>query len=62
LAAAGRPIVVAGPGEGCDELVRDVTEVLVSVCARLYGRRGARDRAVRAVTAAGRAGDEAAAA
>jgi putative resolvase len=28
-------------------------EVLTSMCARLYGRRGARNRAVRAVTAAG---------
>jgi putative resolvase len=27
-------------------------EVLTSTCARLYGRRGARNRAMRAVTAA----------
>jgi putative resolvase len=27
-------------------------EVLTSMCARLYGRRGARNRAMRAVTAA----------
>jgi putative resolvase len=29
-----------------------MTGVLTSVCARLYGRRGARNRAMRAVTAA----------
>ena len=32
-----------------DDLVRDVTEVLTSFCARLYGRRGARNRASRAL-------------
>lgn len=32
-------------------VVRDMIEVLTSMCARLYGRRGARNRAVRAVTA-----------
>ncbi len=31
-------------------------EVLTSMCARLYGRRGARNRAMRAVTAAKNAG------
>jgi putative resolvase len=28
-----------------------MVEVLMSICAGLYGRRGARDRAMRAVTA-----------
>jgi putative resolvase len=32
-------------------------DVLTSMCARLYGRRGARNRAMRAITAAKR-GDE----
>jgi putative resolvase len=32
--------------------VRDMIEVLTSFCARLYGRRGARNRALRAVTCA----------
>ena len=45
--------MVADPGETVDDLVRDMIEVLTSMCARLYGRRGARDRAMRAVTAAG---------
>jgi putative resolvase len=53
LAAHGRKIVVTDPGETADDLVRDMIEVLTSMCARLYGRRGARNRAMRAVTAAG---------
>jgi putative resolvase len=51
LAAQGRRIVVADPSETTDDLVRDMIEVLTSMCARLYGRRGARNRAMRAVTA-----------
>jgi putative resolvase len=51
LAAQGRRIVVADEGETADDLVRDMIEVLTSMCARLYGRRGARNRAMRAVTA-----------
>ena len=54
LAAHGRKIVVADPGETTDDLVRDMIEILTSMCARLYGRRGARNRAMRAVTAARR--------
>ena len=46
--AAHRPkIVVTDPGETSDNLVRDMIEVLTSMCARLYGRRGARNRAMR---------------
>jgi putative resolvase len=51
LSAQGRRIVVADPGERTDDLVRDMIEVLTSMCARLYGRRGARNRAMRALTA-----------
>jgi putative resolvase len=50
----GRRVVVAGAGETADDLVRDMVEVLTSMCARLYGRRGARNRAMRALTAARR--------
>jgi putative resolvase len=60
LAAQGRRIVVADPGESTDDLVRDMIEVLTSMCARLYGRRGARNRAMRALTAAKRNPGEAA--
>ncbi|MGV0809283.1 IS607 family transposase [Mycolicibacterium setense] len=52
LSAQGRRIVVTDEGETEDDLVRDMIEVLTSMCARLYGRRGARNRAMRAVTAA----------
>ena len=51
LGAHGRRIVVVDEGETTDDLVRDMIEVLTSMCARLYGRRGARNRALRAVTA-----------
>jgi putative resolvase len=52
LSAQGRRLVVVDPGETSDDLVRDMIEVLTSFCARLYGRRGARNRALRAVTCA----------
>ena len=54
LSAHGRRVVVADAGETSDDLVRDMVEVLTSFCARLYGRRGARNRALRALTAAKR--------
>jgi putative resolvase len=54
LAAHGRRILVVDAGETADDLVRDMIEVLTSFCARLYGRRGARNRALRAVTCAKR--------
>jgi putative resolvase len=52
VSAQGRRVVVADPGETGDELVRDMIEVPTWMCARLYGRRGARNWAMRAVTAA----------
>jgi predicted site-specific integrase-resolvase len=52
LAAQGRRLMVADPSEVDDDLVRDVTEILTSLCARLYGRRAAADRAARAIAAA----------
>jgi putative resolvase len=48
LSAQGRRLVVVDPGEASDDLVGDMIEVLTSFCARLYGRGGARDRALRA--------------
>ena len=56
LAAQGRRLLVVDPAEVDDDLVRDVTEILTSLCARLYGRRAAADRARRAVEAATRDG------
>ena len=58
---AGRRVLVADAGETADDLVRDMMEVLTGMCARLYGRRGAWNRAVRAVAAAKDAGVDAAA-
>lgn len=52
LAARGRRLLVVDPAEVDDDLVRDVTEILTSLCARRYGRRAAANRAPRAVTAA----------
>jgi putative resolvase len=52
LAACGRRIVVLDDAETADDLVRDVTEVLTSLCARRYGRRSAARRAARAVAVA----------
>ena len=49
LSANGRRLVVIDEGEVDDDLVRDMTEVLTSFCARLYGRRSARNRAEKAL-------------
>jgi putative resolvase len=54
LSADGRRLVVLDSGEVTDDLVRDVVEVLTSFCARLYGRRSARNRALKAVGCAQR--------
>ncbi|HET9655710.1 MAG TPA: IS607 family transposase [Kineosporiaceae bacterium] len=51
LAASGRRLLVVDPAEVDDDLVRDVTEILTSLCARLYGRRAAANRAARGVAA-----------
>ncbi len=51
LRAQGRRVVVTDPGETTDDLVRDMVDVLTAFCARLYGRRSARNRALRALTA-----------
>ena len=50
--ATGRRIVVLDGSETADDLVRDVTEVLTSLCARLYGRRSPSRRAAKAVAVA----------
>jgi putative resolvase len=52
LSAAGRRIVVVDDAETDDDLERDMVEVLTSMCARLYGRRGARNRAEKALRCA----------
>ncbi len=52
LRAQGRRVVITDPGETTDDLAREMVDVLTVFCARLYGRRSARNRALRAVTAA----------
>jgi putative resolvase len=54
LAAHGRRLVVLDEGEVADDLIRDMIEVLTSFCARLYGRRSARNRALKALRCAER--------
>jgi len=54
LSAHGRRLVVVDVGEVDDDLVRDMVEVLTSFCARLYGRRSARNRALKALGCAQR--------
>ena len=51
LAAQGRRIVVIEPEEMTDDIVRDLHEVIVSMCARLYGKRSAKNRAKKALEA-----------
>lgn len=54
LSASGRRIEVVEDSEMTDDLVKDMVDVLTSFCARLYGRRSARNRAERALRAAKR--------
>ena len=52
LAACGRKLVVVDESEMKDDLVQDMVDVLTWFCARLYGRRAAKNRAAKAVAAA----------
>lgn len=52
LQAQGRRIIVVDDTDVTDDLVRDMTEVLTSFCARLYGKRSARHRTQAALEAA----------
>lgn len=51
LDAQGRKIVVIDPDEVTDDIVRDLHEVIASMCARLYGKRSAKNRAKKAMDA-----------
>ena len=51
LAAQNRRIMVIEPDEMKDDIVRDMTEVLTSMCARLYGKRSAQHCAEKAMAA-----------
>jgi len=52
LSAQGRRLVVVDNAEVDDDLVRDMTEILTSFCARPYGKRAAANRAARMMAAA----------
>ena len=49
LSAHNRRLVVLDDSEVTDDLVRDMVEVLTWFCARLYGRRSARNRVLKAL-------------
>jgi putative resolvase len=49
LAAQGRKLFIIDSTEVKDDLVQDMIEVLTSFCARLYGRRSAKNRARKAI-------------
>jgi len=50
-AAQGRKLIVLEKSEVTDDLVQDMIEVLTCLCARLYGRRWARNKAKKALHA-----------
>lgn len=52
LQATGRTVLVIHEGEERLELVQDFVDVVTTMCARIYGRRSASNRARRAVAAA----------
>ena len=52
LEAQGRRVVVVDDAEVKDDLVRDMTEVMTSFCARLYGRRAVKNKVQAALRAA----------
>jgi putative resolvase len=54
LSAHQRRLVVLDDAEVTDDLVGDMVEVLTSFCAGLYGRRSARNRALKALGCAAR--------
>lgn len=51
LEASGRRLIVVDDTERDDDLLRDITEVLTSFCARLYDRKSAKHRAQQALEA-----------
>jgi len=51
LTSQGRTLDVMHPEELNDDIVRDLHEVIVSMCARIYGKRSAKNRADKALKA-----------
>src|SRR5450756_1102397 len=53
LVSQGRNIIVTDETEETGDVRQDFADVVTSMCARIYGRRGAKNRARRALDAAG---------
>ena len=51
LKSSGRKIIVVDSTEIQEDIVRDLHEVIVSMCARLYGKRSAKNKADKAISA-----------
>ena len=51
MCASGRRIVIVDRSEMKDDLVQDMIDVLTSFCARLYGRRSAKNKVKKAIEA-----------
>ncbi len=51
LKASGRSVIVVNETEHKDDLVQDLVDVVTSMCAKIYGRRSAKNRAKRALEA-----------
>lgn len=51
MTAQGRKLIVVDQAELKDDLVQDMIEVLTSFCARLYGRRSAKNKAKKVIEA-----------
>ena len=49
LTAQGRKLIVIDPSESNNDLVEDMIAVLTSFCARLYGKRSAKNKAKKAL-------------
>jgi len=52
LAAAGRQVVAINETEQKDDLVQDFVDVVTSMCARIYGKRSAKNKAKKMLDAA----------
>jgi len=53
LGASGRRLLVADNTEKLDDIAQDFVDLATSMCARIYGRRSAKNRAKRMLEAAG---------
>lgn len=51
LVSGGRQIIVTDETEKMGDIWQDFVDVVTSMCARIYGKRGARNRAKKAMTA-----------